>query len=360
MLSCTIGVKNVNTIDYSEKELRAWSDKKILKCPVCGERLIYKHGMVRVPHFAHEKDKECTYTFFENETKEHASGKVLLYKWLQKLNSVSNLELESYIKETKQRPDLYFKIGEQKYVIEYQCSPITLEEFKERRELYKLNNIIDIWILGIDNFNFNTNGKIKMKVLDKLLFLEKKLYYLNAFNETIYKITNPSEYVKGFYKFQEQNMLDLNNFYIENGEIILNQTVTQRFNEFINYIHNKGQERANELLMKQKEIYNRVKTQIEEEKQIELNNKINNLLKNRLIYLYSGYTTLKKNFHVVYRGKTIRKDWLLQELLNNYDKIILEDNIHIIIPKWMILNKNCGKFFKQCFPNNKIIFVDRS
>jgi competence protein CoiA len=82
---------------------------------------------------------------------------MLLYNWLEQLEKdgkIKNLQLESYIPSTKQRPDIYFEVDEQKYVFEFQCSPIATE-FIERRRLYQLANITDIWILGLEKYNLN-------------------------------------------------------------------------------------------------------------------------------------------------------------------------------------------------------------
>ena len=106
-------------------------------------------------YFRHkDKSIECEGLYHEPETEEHIQGKTLLYNWLKGLQDkgiISNVQLESYIKETKQRPDLYFEWNGYRYVIEFQCTPIATEYLK-RRELYKLANIKDIWILGLEKY----------------------------------------------------------------------------------------------------------------------------------------------------------------------------------------------------------------
>ena len=199
MLSCIVGNNYVNTVDYDKEELKKWSKKGILKCPVCNRKLIYRHGEINEPHFSHEKDSECIYTFYENETKEHALGKVLLYKWLKSLENVSNIKLEGYIPETKQRPDLYFEIDNKRFVIEYQCTPILKSEYNTRHELYKLNGIIDIWVAGLDkyhkdDFKHINNGVVYChdhRVKECELFFDNNNlnYYLDAFNENLFICT---------------------------------------------------------------------------------------------------------------------------------------------------------------------------
>lgn len=196
----------MNVVDYTEKELRTWSRKKILKCPICEERLIYKHGLIKVPHFAHEKDSDCTYTFYENETKEHHLSKIFIYKMLKDYETISNLKLEGYISETKQRPDLYFEHDGFKYVVECQCTPITIEEIKERKTLYNLNNIIDIWIFGTENFNED-------KPVACQNFLENYLI-LNPFKESfVLRKQNYYRTYKKINKFSEVLSLYKNTYF---------------------------------------------------------------------------------------------------------------------------------------------------
>lgn len=94
---------------------------------------------------------ECEDKYSEPETKEHLNGKRDLFEWIKKQDGVTNAVLERWIPETKQRPDIMFEYNRQKYVLEYQCSPIATE-YVERHELYKASGIIDIWILGTEKY----------------------------------------------------------------------------------------------------------------------------------------------------------------------------------------------------------------
>jgi competence CoiA-like predicted nuclease len=189
MLSCKAGSKIINTIDYKHDDIKKWSDKRILRCPVCDGEMIFRKGMIKIPHFAHKDSCTESKGYWENETKEHYSGKILLYKWLKNHPGIKNLKLEDWIPETKQRPDIMFEFLGKIFAIEYQCSPITIEEFNERRERYNLMNIIDIWVLGLSNFNFKGHSKVKFKALDSDLYrINKFVLYLNPFKKTMHKI----------------------------------------------------------------------------------------------------------------------------------------------------------------------------
>lgn len=153
-LTCVVGSNTINTFEYDKEQIRKWSNKGILKCPLCGEKMIYKHGEYKIPHFAHECsceiEKQLIYS--QPETEEHLGGKRVIYEWL-KTQNVENLKLESWIPETKQRPDVYFEKDGVRYVVEYQCTPIATK-YAERHRLYELAGIKDTWVFGVEKYDF--------------------------------------------------------------------------------------------------------------------------------------------------------------------------------------------------------------
>lgn len=186
MLTCKVGQSFINILDtnYDKFTLKKWSNKGLLKCPVCNEEYRYCHGDVNTPYFRH-KSKECEGYYYEKETDEHRNGKVFIYNWLKNQPNISNLKLEYWIPETKQRPDIYFEQDNQRYVIEFQCSPISTE-YLQRRELYRLNGINDIWILGVSKYNFSKNILLISRTIEKELLNKNNLIYLDADKELLY------------------------------------------------------------------------------------------------------------------------------------------------------------------------------
>jgi competence protein CoiA len=192
MLTCKVGKTIVNTFTYKEKQLREWSNKGMLKCPVCGEKMLYCHGDFKNPYFRHEKNSDCPDIYSEGVTEEHIQGIKTLYNWLQIQEGITNLQLEKWIPETRQRPDIYFEKYGQEYVIEFQCSPISTK-FNERRDLYRLQGINDIWILGTDKYSISEYKsledieiyniklpEIKVKAIEKEInSSDNQLIYLN-------------------------------------------------------------------------------------------------------------------------------------------------------------------------------------
>lgn len=190
MFTARVGKEIINILDttYDKYRLKQWSDKNILKCPVCNGIYKYCHGEIVNPYFRH-KGKECEGYYSESETEEHRKGKTLIYNWIKYQSGVSNVKLESWIPETKQRPDIYFEYDSKRYVIEFQCTPIA-SEFLLRRELYKLAGINDIWILGTDKYNIHIDKKgnpfhdKRIKTIVKELLSEDRLLYLDVARKT--------------------------------------------------------------------------------------------------------------------------------------------------------------------------------
>lgn len=114
-------------------------------CPQCGEPVIIKAGPVKIPHFAHKRQTACDSLFTERESVAHLTGKQQLYTWLQS-RGVS-ARLEATIPQLLQRPDILATVQNKHYAIEFQCSPISEQLFRERTAGYMSYGIQPIWIL---------------------------------------------------------------------------------------------------------------------------------------------------------------------------------------------------------------------
>lgn len=230
MLTCKINEKIVNTIEYKDKDLRKWSNKGILKCPICKDKMVYRNGNYKIAHFSHEYacGEEGSLIYSHPETKEHITGKLALYNWL-KTQNVENLKLEHWIPETKQRPDIYFELDGVRYVIEYQCSPIATQ-YDERRSLYELAGIKDIWILGIENYEIikeheNLYMARRTKTIERDLMSKKEYPLMYLSDDNLYftstkkrrKITEVVKYINPYKQFklelcEVKELLDLDSY----------------------------------------------------------------------------------------------------------------------------------------------------
>lgn len=114
-------------------------------CPLCRQPLFLKIGSLKIPHFAHYSKSNCENHFSERESAMHLKGKEQLYRLFKALGL--NAELEPYLPNVKQRPDLLLDGNTtQRIAIEFQCSPISIEKLIHRNKGYKREDILPIWI----------------------------------------------------------------------------------------------------------------------------------------------------------------------------------------------------------------------
>ena len=157
-----MGNNLINCYDgkYNKDELKAWTNKNLILCPVCGKPYEYCHGEFKIPYFRHKEKDKCEDIYSEPETEEHIRGKTGLYEWAKRQYGVTDIILEGWIPETHQRPDVMFKYQGKQFVIEYQCTPIA-SEYVKRHHLYQAAGIADIWILGYDNYSSSRTKMIE-------------------------------------------------------------------------------------------------------------------------------------------------------------------------------------------------------
>lgn len=118
-------------------------------CPACDEPVLVKAGVKTIAHFAHRSNSECSSHDY-GEGPYHDQGKHLLFQWLKQQGI--DVELEKYLPEISQRPDLFVRLNNRKIAFEYQCARIPIETLKERNAGYFKAGITPIWILGANHF----------------------------------------------------------------------------------------------------------------------------------------------------------------------------------------------------------------
>ncbi|GKV67574.1 hypothetical protein NCCP2716_00720 [Sporosarcina sp. NCCP-2716] len=129
----------------SREQLKLWRTDRTFHCPQCKERVILKVGTVRIPHFAHLSDSDCRSSFSEGESADHLMGKQLLYTLFSRLGKQP--ELEPFLPELSQRPDLLIRHGDQAAAIEFQCSRIAPDLQQSRSAGYESIGMAPIWML---------------------------------------------------------------------------------------------------------------------------------------------------------------------------------------------------------------------
>ena len=121
-------------------------------CPECEGELTLKQGRVKIAHFAHLPDSDCSYAS-EPESVEHIAAKLEIYEALRTQPGVSKLQVERYLKEV--RPDVSFYFENRYIAIEVQISPLSFNELIRRTKAYTQKNIYVLWmpILPMDVFS---------------------------------------------------------------------------------------------------------------------------------------------------------------------------------------------------------------
>lgn len=131
-------------IDAGQLDPRQSSD---YYCPACRGRVFLKKGTKRMAHFCHFQESACQ-GFSEGETRDHLAGKRFLANYFKAF--FDQVDLEAPIQEINQRPDLLLsqKGGRVKLAIEFQCSPISVQQILDRTAGYTRIGYPVLWILG--------------------------------------------------------------------------------------------------------------------------------------------------------------------------------------------------------------------
>ncbi len=119
--------------------------KQTYFCSGCKKAVYVKKGRIKNPHFAHYR-QACD-MFSEAETAIHLQGKKLLAQWLKDLGYQP--QIEAYLTDLKQRPDLLIKRTKNMLALEYQCSPIGEKRYWQRTKGYWQKGLKVCWILGM-------------------------------------------------------------------------------------------------------------------------------------------------------------------------------------------------------------------
>lgn len=134
----------VLTADQCPQELKKLRETTSFYCPQCKSKLQLKVGQVKIPHFAHKHSSLCETAFSEGESTAHLLGKQQLYSFF--LNQANAVQLESYIAQLKQRPDLLVTHCNKQYAVEFQCTSIPTSQIQERTKGYIHYQIHPLWL----------------------------------------------------------------------------------------------------------------------------------------------------------------------------------------------------------------------
>ena len=198
-------------IDEQNKKILAEhaTKEQNYRCPSCKNPLILKQGKIVTTHFAHYPAKKC-FSFSEGESMDHIEGKKLLFRWLS--SHYSTVELEAFLPQIQQRPDLYFENERKdKVCVEFQCSKLSSDEMLKRTLTYQHHNYSVWWILG-------PNSALKQ---DKISALQKLFVFPSHLGLSIARLNIFKEHLELINDFGYSSKEKLNwtetNFSLENS-----------------------------------------------------------------------------------------------------------------------------------------------
>ncbi|MDH6373681.1 competence protein CoiA [Paenibacillus sp. PastF-3] len=174
------------SFEEDEVLMRSLSKSCSLLCPDCHSMVIYRAGSKK-PHFAHHKVCINPNPYSEPESDTHRIGKFLLYTWLKGIYPKSEVQMEYYLFETKQRSDIMVIHPDgARWAFEFQCSKITGALWLERHMLYESANVQDFWILNHQIVRSVDDNNIRFIGLEDSIYKKQSyLAYLDVPNERV-------------------------------------------------------------------------------------------------------------------------------------------------------------------------------
>lgn len=216
--------------EWDRKELEKYLNAQELICPVCESTVQPRLGNQRLWHFAHVSKADCQHQL-ENESEYHLLGKKHLYYWFE--SQGIKVELESYLRTIKQRPDLLVTVEHQKYAIEFQCSTIDTGILIKRTESYIRENITPIWILGGNRLKKSSQNIIRPSSFDLLMSIQT--------NENVIRLiyycptTNRFCTASSLVPFSPKVFFATTKFYLPNQLTFSNMIKTSNDDKITNY-----------------------------------------------------------------------------------------------------------------------------
>ncbi|MBO0476442.1 hypothetical protein DOK76_05125 [Vagococcus sp. DIV0080] len=200
--------ERVNLSRLTQEEINDYKKEQWF-CSACHSEVIIKNGQVIRPHFAHKARQMCE-AFSENESEEHLKGKTLIATNCETYGIP--YEVEAYLPELQQRPDVLIN---GKIAIEFQCSSLSIERFKERSEAYLAHDYQVVWLLG-NNFHLKKHLSTLQKQF--IYFSVSSGFYmweLDVTKETIYldyfltKLPLELVYKRRYFSLHHTSLIDI-------------------------------------------------------------------------------------------------------------------------------------------------------
>lgn len=134
-----------NGLFVQANQLTIQAKSKHYQCPACKGAVRLKMGEVNIPYFAHVSLTECD-SLAEGESAGHLTGKLAIRNYFYARGAV--VTLEQYFAEVQQRADILVEWNGSRFVIEYQCAPISVQKIAKRTAGYHKLGLRVVWVLG--------------------------------------------------------------------------------------------------------------------------------------------------------------------------------------------------------------------
>jgi hypothetical protein len=112
------------------------------RCPECKLPVILKRGRVHIAHFAHQPGSLCAYG--EGESESHRQMKMSLFEMF------ASVELEVSVVAGRRADAVVSSEEGTRFVVEFQASSISVEEWEERTRDYASGAVPVLWVWHVD------------------------------------------------------------------------------------------------------------------------------------------------------------------------------------------------------------------
>lgn len=231
-----ININNEKYFAFSEDKERLYSlaTAKELYCPHCQKNVFFRGGAKKIHHFYHERHVECSFVG-EPETQEHLGGKLAIYNWLKEKYLNAYVALEERITKTNQIADVYADFGNgHKFAFEIQCAEQTAEKWLERRKLYAIAGIKDIWLFGENYYK-----EIKVDDISKdeiVLRLKHQQQIVNNKERSVYFIDVKNKLIKHVGNFFGMRHRTETRFVVKLQEILITEMIIKKIQLSCKYV----------------------------------------------------------------------------------------------------------------------------
>jgi hypothetical protein len=218
MENCIYNGKEICTFDLKDKsgyyindlvlEWKIAADEKKLICSDCGQKVYLAAGPIMEPYFAHYDKESCDYGN-QRESEESKKGKRLLYDLLRNSFPQAEIRARFRMKNGMYSTCYVANPGGLDIAIDYRLQHTGIDNFTERDLYYNENQIIPLYILGI-NKNIDTNqiswyGDLIQKSIGLCIYLDTKSETILLKKRFDYRIgaERKIKYCKKVYPIQE-------------------------------------------------------------------------------------------------------------------------------------------------------------